>query len=132
MSPAKIVQQILSQEATVTFTIKTNHAPDEPTNLIVIMDSPSQPDGRGMRTGKTYFHPKLQIIFRSNDSETAYNQAKIVFDLMDSYYQVNVVSGVDTYTVQNFVKLSTIGSLGVENKLRRSLYSFDFSICITQ
>lgn len=126
MSPAEVVKAILEEEASVTFPIKVNHLPDEPNDLIVINDRPNIIDGKVMSSGRVYEHPKLQFIFRSLSYATAYSQAKIVADLLDSFWLRNYYGDSGHYVVRSAQRLGTIFSLGIDGKLRRSLVGLDY------
>lgn len=126
MSPAEVVKAILEQEASVTFTIKVNHLPDDPTDLIVINDRGNLVDGKTMPQGRVYEHPKLQFIFRSLSYSTVYSQAKIVSDLLDSLWLRNHYDDTTHYVVKSAQRLGTIFSLGIDGKTRRSLVGLDY------
>lgn len=130
MSPSQVLKEILAQEASVTFPIKVNHMPDEPANLITLNDRANAVDGRAMNTGKTYFHPSIQAIFRASTYPEAYGQAIIVYNLLDTFFLKNVQVESVLYTLHSVTKQGTISSLGLDNKLRRSLVAFNFIICL--
>lgn len=98
----------------------------------VITDTPATRDGRLMHTGEVIEHPNFQIRVRSEVYQTALLKLQEIATTFDPITNTTVVMGVDSYSIKNISRTSSIIPMGVEPETRLFLFSANFLITIKQ
>lgn len=111
--------------------IYVGQMPDKPDEIVCIMDTTGQLDGRTQVDGVVHSHPGVQLRIRSNLYPTGYAKANLLRIALQEIRGLVVTIESSSYTILVVSQIGDILSLGKSEEInKRDLFSINAQMAI--